>query len=310
MLGFSCKVIEYFVIGKKKTSIYTLLLLLFGTGANAQGLSARFLGYIERYKDVAMEHCRSHGVPASITLAQGLLESNAGQSYLAVRGNNHFGIKCHKWAGEVVEYDDTLKHDCYRSYGSPEDSFLDHSRFLCGKRYQPLHALDTADYKGWAEGLRTYGYAEDPAYPQKLIGIIERYSLHLYDSIAMVPPVKQVEKSVDKQGNKHKSKTRNEVPVPHKKAKPEATAVPPPQRAVRDADKQRKQESQRDNKRRTTIEVEKKAIEKKKEKPHVETVAAVKPPAEKQLPPASRRQHNQRNATAGKPLTGHADNDD
>lgn len=293
----SCKVIEYFATSKKKTAICLILFTLFGISADAQGLNARFLGYIERFKEVAMEHCRTHGVPASITLAQGLLESNAGQSYLATRGNNHFGIKCHKWAGEAVEYDDTLKHDCYRKYGTAEDSFLDHSRFLCGKRYQPLHELDTTDYKGWASGLRTYGYAEDPAYPQKLIGIIERYSLHLYDSIALLPPPAKVKKAEGKHVAKGRDKQHAEVPAPRKKAKPEVAAVPPPQqRPARDTEKPRGQEAQRDSHRRTTIEVEKKEPEKKE--------------AAKQSTSTPKRQHNQRAVATGKPLTGHADNDE
>lgn len=282
---FTCKDIDIFAISKKKTIIYIILCILFSVSASAQGLNARFLGYIDRYKDVAMEHMRSHGVPASITLAQGLLESNAGQSYLATRGNNHFGIKCHKWAGEAVEYDDTLKHDCYRKYGSPEDSFLDHSKFLCGKRYQPLHALDSTDYKGWATGLRTYGYAEDPAYPQKLIGIIERYTLQQYDSIAMLPPVKQAHK-----GDAKHEKVRAEVPAPRKKAKKEAAAVPQPQpRTTKAAEPTAKQESSRESKRRTTVETEKKDAAKSS---------------------TTRRQHNQRATATGKPLSGSSDNDD
>ncbi len=192
------------------------------TGAS-QALNARYLAYVEQYKDIAMEQCRQHGVPASITLAQGLLESNAGASYLATRGNNHFGIKCHKWAGESVEYDDTLRHECYRKYAAAQDSYLDHSRFLCGKRYQSLHQLDTTDYRGWAHGLKQCGYAEDPGYPSKLIAIIERYQLSQYDSIAMLPVPKH-----GKHDKAHKpGKQPGEVPPPHKKEKKESATVPP-----------------------------------------------------------------------------------
>ena len=163
---------------KQKWSTCLIFLLFVAIVAPSQALNARFLAYIDRYKVIALEHQRDYGVPAAITLAQGLLESNAGQSYLARRGNNHFGIKCYSWKGPVVEFDDTLQHNCYRNYGCAEDSFLDHAKFLKGKRYSALYELDVNDYQGWAQGLRDCGYAEDPAYPQKLIAIIEQYDLH------------------------------------------------------------------------------------------------------------------------------------
>ena len=191
--------------------------------------NARYLGYIDRYKGIAIETFQTHGVPASITLAQGLLESNAGGSYLATRGNNHFGIKCHKWAGEVVEYDDTLKHDCYRKYGAPEDSFLDHAKFLCAKRYRPLHELDSTDYRGWAEGLRKCGYAEDPAYPQKLIAIIDQYGLSQYDSIALtIPaaPVLAADKPQEKsQAVAEKPKKKSQAKTEKPKSEPEKSVA-------------------------------------------------------------------------------------
>ena len=168
-----------FLNNKQETVFCSFLLLLVALLAQGQALNARYLEYIDRYKAIALEHQRDFGVPAAITLAQGLLESNAGQSYLARRGNNHFGIKCYSWKGPVVEYDDTLKHNCYRNYGCAEDSFLDHAKFLKGKRYSTLYDLDIADYKGWAKGLRDCGYAEDPAYPQKLIRLIEQYELNM-----------------------------------------------------------------------------------------------------------------------------------
>lgn len=288
-----CKVIDIFSKSKKKTLLCLLLVLVLPVVASAQGLNARFLAYIEQYKDVAMEHCRTHGVPASITLAQGLLESNAGNSYLATRGNNHFGIKCHKWAGEVVEYDDTLQHDCYRKYGSPEDSFLDHSRFLCARRYQPLHELDITDYRGWADGLRTCGYAEDPAYPQKLISIIERYTLHRYDSIAFVPgtsaetsqkPKKEPKQTIDTKG----SKKQKVEPVTRVAAGREKPADTQPASTTSSAV----------------------SVAKSKTKTKVEDKASPlpPPPTKQDLP---KRQRNKRpNTTTGKPLTGSADNDD
>ena len=157
-------------------------LLFLSFSATSQRLSASYLAYIDRYKELAIRHQQEFGIPASITLAQGLLESRAGRSYLAQRGNNHFGIKCHNWQGQRVEFDDTLRHTCYRQYGSAEDSFLDHARFLKGKRYSRLYSLKVTDYKGWAQGLKDCGYAEDPAYPQKLTALIEQYELHKFDS--------------------------------------------------------------------------------------------------------------------------------
>ena len=124
------------------------------------------------------------GVPASITLAQGLLESGYGLSELAVKGNNHFGIKCHNtWTGAKVYHDDDTKGECFRKYDSPEESFRDHSDFLRYRdRYKFLFDLELTDYKGWAHGLRKAGYATDPKYPEKLIRLIEEHELYLYDT--------------------------------------------------------------------------------------------------------------------------------
>lgn len=163
-----------------RTYIHTLLLLLMLAVAQMTSAQSRsdYRAYIERYKTVALQHESAFGIPASITLAQGLLESAAGRSGLALNGNNHFGIKSFSWHGDVVCYGDSTSRTCYRKYGCAEDSFLDHARFLKGKRYGRLFDLDITDYRGWAQGLRECGYAEDPAYPQKLIGIIEQYNLH------------------------------------------------------------------------------------------------------------------------------------
>lgn len=140
--------------------------------------------YIESYATLAVEEMYRSGVPASITLAQGLLESRYGLSELAVQGNNHFGIKCHSnWNGGKMYYDDDRKGECFRVYSSVEESFRDHSDFLRYRdRYKFLFDLDPTDYKGWAHGLRKAGYATDPAYPQKLIRLIEDYELHEYDT--------------------------------------------------------------------------------------------------------------------------------
>ncbi len=142
--------------------------------------------YIEKYADLAVEEMYRSGVPASITLAQGLLESGYGRSELAVKGNNHFGIKCHNtWTGKKMYYDDDRKGECFRVYKSPEESFRDHSDFLRYRdRYRFLFDLDPTDYKGWANGLKKAGYATDPAYPRKLINLIEEYDLDRFDKMS------------------------------------------------------------------------------------------------------------------------------
>lgn len=141
--------------------------------------------YIEKYSRMAVAEMYRSGVPASITLAQGMIESSNGQSELAVRANNHFGIKCHDWKGARLFYDDDRKGECFRKYSSPEESFRDHSDFLRYRdRYKFLFDLETTDYKGWAYGLKRAGYATDPAYPRKLIKLIEDYDLDRFDSMS------------------------------------------------------------------------------------------------------------------------------
>lgn len=140
--------------------------------------------YIRKYAPVAVKEMKRTGVPASITLAQGLLESNAGRSMLAVEGNNHFGVKCHKdWTGKTIHKDAEIQNECFRAYSNAEASFRDHSDFLRnGRRYDFLFELKKGDYKGWANGLKKAGYATDPAYPQKLIKLIEEYDLARFDT--------------------------------------------------------------------------------------------------------------------------------
>lgn len=141
--------------------------------------------YIERYSEMAVAQQRDYGIPASITLAQGLLESAAGRSTLATEGNNHFGIKCHNtWQGATMLRDDDAPDECFRVYDSPEQSFADHSEFLSRKRYEPLFQYDVTDYASWARGLSQCGYATDPNYADRLITIIERYSLYNFDTEA------------------------------------------------------------------------------------------------------------------------------
>lgn len=138
--------------------------------------------YIALWKDVATKKMAEHGIPASITLAQGLLESRNGNSVLATEGNNHFGIKCTPdWTGGKMYHDDDKKDDCFRKYKDAAQSFEDHSKFLQRPRYASLFELKSTDYKGWAHGLKKCGYATDPRYPQKLIDLIERYGLDKLD---------------------------------------------------------------------------------------------------------------------------------
>lgn len=140
--------------------------------------------YVHKYKNIAQYEMQKSGIPASITLAQGILESGAGNGDLTKRANNHFGIKCHNWSGEKVYHDDDKKGECFRKYDHPSESFKDHSSFLTSRsRYASLFELDKKDYKGWARGLRKAGYATDPKYPSKLISLIERYNLDDYDTI-------------------------------------------------------------------------------------------------------------------------------
>ncbi len=138
--------------------------------------------YIERFRAIAVQEMNSNGIPASITLAQGILESGSGNSSLAREANNHFGIKCTtEWKGKTILKDDDQKDDCFRVYSSPDESFRDHSEFLKRKRYAPLFELDKNDYRGWAKGLKEAGYATNPRYAELLISLIERYDLARYD---------------------------------------------------------------------------------------------------------------------------------
>ena len=140
--------------------------------------------YINTYKNIAMVEMQRYGIPASITLAQAILESGSGQGRLARHARNHFGIKCHyDWEGDTITHDDDAKGECFRKYEHPEASFEDHSQFLVNRsRYAFLFTLKAGDYKGWAYGLKKAGYATDPGYPQKLLLLIKKYELHQYDT--------------------------------------------------------------------------------------------------------------------------------
>lgn len=167
---------------------FTRLLLVAVGSAMTASLMAQtlkrnqnYIDYIAQYKDLAIEEMLRYKIPASITLAQGLLESGAGSSDLARKGNNHFGIKCHGWSGRTMTHDDDLNGECFRAYDNVKQSFEDHSKFLKRDRYQKLFQLKITDYEGWARGLKECGYATNPKYAQTLISIINTYELYQYD---------------------------------------------------------------------------------------------------------------------------------
>ncbi len=158
--------------------------------------------YINQYKSVAIRQMKAFGVPASIILAQGILESENGNSMLAVKANNHFGIKCHtSWQGPTIYHDDDKKGECFRKYSSPEKSYQDHSEFLRGsRRYAPLFDLQPTDYKSWAHGLKKAGYATNPQYAERLIKLIEENKLYQYDQgveVEVESPTKGMGELVD-----------------------------------------------------------------------------------------------------------------
>ncbi len=154
------------------------------SATNSSSIKTPAESYIERFKNIAISEMNGSGIPASITLAQGILESGNGNSRLAKEANNHFGIKCStEWKGETILQDDDNKDDCFRVYKSPEESFKDHTEFLKRKRYAPLFELDKNDYRGWANGLKTAGYATNPRYAELLISLVERYDLSRFDRI-------------------------------------------------------------------------------------------------------------------------------
>ena len=166
-----------------KKLILSLLTITLCLAIQAQPRNKQYESYIKKYRELAVEEMKKYHIPASITLAQGLLESGAGQSELARKSNNHFGIKCGgDWRGKTVSHDDDARGECFRAYKHPKDSYEDHSRFLVGRpRYASLFKLKITDYKGWARGLKKAGYATNPSYADQLIGIIELYELYKYD---------------------------------------------------------------------------------------------------------------------------------
>ena len=180
---------------KRLLLVLMTVLLSIGAAKNPK------LDYVDKYSDIAIKEMKRTGVPASITLAQGILESNAGQSVLATKGNNHFGIKCHNdWKGKTMKMDDNAPKECFRVYPNAEASFRDHSDFLRSRdRYKSLFELKQTDYKGWARGLKQAGYATDPGYADKLITLIEDYELYRFDKgvkVSVKPPLEIEEPKV------------------------------------------------------------------------------------------------------------------
>ena len=164
----------------RRLAVLLLFMIVLSQNIIAQNAkwNSRYQSYIDQYKGVAIREMLKYGIPASITMAQAILESGAGQSDLARKGNNHFGIKCHGWEGRTMNHDDDLNGECFRVYDDPMESFEDHSLFLVKRsHYKPLFALDRTDYKGWAHGLKKCGYATSPTYAKRLIEIIELYNL-------------------------------------------------------------------------------------------------------------------------------------
>lgn len=169
---------------------------LFFLGITVDGFTQGRQPYVNKWKEVAMQNMVDHGVPSSITLAQGVLESGNGNSDLAKRANNHFGIKCHKWDGPKVYHDDDEKGECFRKYKNADQSYEDHSVFLKSQpRYSFLFDLKKDDYKGWAKGLKKAGYATNPKYPKLLITIIEEEGLARFDKMVIKGDFKGVSKS-------------------------------------------------------------------------------------------------------------------
>lgn len=176
----------------RTTSVLLVVFLLFSGSVSGQKGRMTLEEYVRTYRDFAIEEMNRSGVPASITLAQAILESDCGNSTLARKANNHFGIKCHKnWEGKTHFHDDDSPNECFRKYESVLDSYRDHSDFLKNTpRYADLFRLRPDDYKGWARGLKKAGYATSPTYAEQLIRIIEENHLHQYD-LATIPKKKR-----------------------------------------------------------------------------------------------------------------------
>jgi len=179
-----------FMLNKVMKKIFVLIIIFTSSCSSLKTISdventveQKINFYVKKYAPAATKNMRFFKIPASITLAQGILESGYGEGTLAKKANNHFGIKCHKeWKGKSITHDDDEKDECFRSYKNPLKSYRDHSLFLVDRdRYSSLFTLNRKDYKGWAVGLKAAGYATDPKYADKLISLIERFNLTRFD---------------------------------------------------------------------------------------------------------------------------------
>lgn len=215
-------------MGNILRKIFFILLMLSVLGLEAQNRQKNklTLDYIDKYKDIAMTEMVLNKIPASITLAQGILESGNGQSELATKGNNHFGIKCHSdWKGKKMYKDDDAPNECFRVYNDAAESYRDHSAFLKRDRYKDLYELKITDYKGWAKGLKKAGYATLPTYAAVLVNIIETYELYEYDKMVTSGKFKvkkngTVKKTPEKKEEKPAPKVESEK---KKKQKPKVS---------------------------------------------------------------------------------------
>ena len=220
--------------------VVLLLFVAWHSVALSQNKSKAVLDYIEQYKDIAMREMQDHKIPASITLAQGLLESGNGNSELAKKSNNHFGIKCHKdWTGKRTYHDDDEKGECFRVYECPEDSYRDHSLFLRkGQRYAFLFELEITDYEAWAKGLKKAGYATLPVYANILIKLIEDYNLAQYDQMVVKGKFKYKKDNKTTEQQDNKSKVDNGIVyTPYRIADAEVVAKTPDDRYIRENNK-------------------------------------------------------------------------
>ncbi|HMI00997.1 MAG TPA: glucosaminidase domain-containing protein [Pedobacter sp.] len=198
------------------------------TRSNPDFKSHTTVTYIEDFKGVAIEEMNKYGIPASITLAQGIIESGSGNSSLAKFANNHFGIKCTSdWKGKGYFKDDDKKDDCFRVYKDARESYRDHSEFLKRKRYSALFELDKNDYKNWALGLKAAGYATNPRYPDMLINIIDKYKLYQYD---------QPETETEKMNREDKVFTEINANIPQEKKKFTPVETPPSKQVLKTPD--------------------------------------------------------------------------
>ena len=229
-LNLERKIIDFFSINKQILLFCSIFIVFCAFSASSQSKQEQYLEYIERFKDVALEQEREFGVPASITLAQGILESSVGQSKMAREANNHFGIKAYNWDGEVYGQSGVG----YRKYVDPEESYLDHSRVLAASRYSILYQFDVTDYRSWAQGLRDCGYAEDVNYPSKLINIIEQYELYALNGGTRIDgkPAVQVDEESENTGSsrwyhrKRRNRTRQQEPAQEQSAERQQSFTP------------------------------------------------------------------------------------